>query len=625
LFGYRAEFSLTLKTEWPEFIVQGDPRVTQNRYGQIVRVYVPFTHSELNLFKEISGTDEFTLQKKLDQLMVSWDKKYRSYLDKQSAESGKVSAEAVVDDAQTRIVELSNILRATLDVDDSVDWESLKVQPSLQPTPFEKSKPEAPKRPPKPKLVIPKFIAPEYRIPTFNAPQITVVQRLLGQARRRQQQARALWESNNNEAKARHSQEVLRLQAEHQARVETLKASHQAELEEYQNEREKSLAAHQCRVKKWQDEKNMWEEEQKRLEAQEQDRALAHNLQMDALKEQWLRGESQAVVEHACLVLDASIYPEWFQGSYRFNYEPSNKLGMVEFLLPAPKVVELPKSARFVATTGEITTSNISKAQQKQLYDDLCYQVALRTVHELFEADTPENLSSILFNGVVDQINPATGKEERLTIMSGMFERKAFLEADLARVEPKACFKSFKGVSAASLIGLAPVAPIMEITRDDQRFIEGRDLASEVDATVNLAAMDWEDFEHLVREIFGREFELRGGEVKVTQSSSDGGVDAVAFDPDPISGGKIVIQAKRYTRTVGVAAVRDLYGTVMNEGAGKGILVTTADYGPDAYKFAADKPLTLLNGANLLFMLEKHGVNAKIDIPAARKALGLGT
>lgn len=44
--------------------------------------------------------------------------------------------------------------------------------------------------------------------------------------------------------------------------------------------------------------------------------------------------------------------------------------------------------------------------------------------------------------------------------------------------------------------------------------------------------------------------------MKVTQSSSDGGVDAIAFDPDPISGGKIVIQAKRYTRTVGVAAFR---------------------------------------------------------------------
>jgi restriction system protein len=131
--------------------------------------------------------------------------------------------------------------------------------------------------------------------------------------------------------------------------------------------------------------------------------------------------------------------------------------------------------------------------------------------------------------------------------------------------------------------------------------------------------MDWEDFEHLVREVFEQEFSKNGGEVKITRASRDGGVDAVAFAPDPIRGGKIVIQAKRYTATVGVSAVRDLYGTVMNEGANKGILVTTADYGPDALEFAKGKPLALLNGGNLLHLLERHGHRARIDIREARE------
>ena len=133
--------------------------------------------------------------------------------------------------------------------------------------------------------------------------------------------------------------------------------------------------------------------------------------------------------------------------------------------------------------------------------------------------------------------------------------------------------------------------------------------------------MGWEDFEHLIREIFEKEFAVNGGEVKVTQASSDGGVDAIAFDPDPIRGGKIIIQAKRYTNTVGVSAVRDLYGTVMSEGATKGILVTTAEFGPDSYNFVKDKPLTLLSGGNLLHLLEKHGHRAKIDIKEAKKIL----
>jgi restriction system protein len=110
---------------------------------------------------------------------------------------------------------------------------------------------------------------------------------------------------------------------------------------------------------------------------------------------------------------------------------------------------------------------------------------------------------------------------------------------------------------------------------------------------VNLAAIGWEEFEHLIRELFEKEFSAGGGEVKVTQASRDGGVDAIAFDPDPIRGGKIVIQAKRYTNTVDVSAVRDLYGTVMAEGATKGILVTTSGFGPDAHRFAKGEAFNL--------------------------------
>jgi restriction system protein len=146
-------------------------------------------------------------------------------------------------------------------------------------------------------------------------------------------------------------------------------------------------------------------------------------------------------------------------------------------------------------------------------------------------------------------------------------------------------------------------------------------VAHSLDDGCNIAAMDWSDFENLICELFEKEFSDNGGEVKITRSSRDGGVDAVAFDPDPIRGGKIVIQAKRYTNTVGVSAARDLYGTLINEGATKGILVTTADYGPDTYEFIKGKPITLLNGGHLLALLGKHGQKAKINLAEAKKEI----
>ncbi len=59
----------------------------------------------------------------------------------------------------------------------------------------------------------------------------------------------------------------------------------------------------------------------------------------------------------------------------------------------------------------------------------------------------------------------------------------------------------------------------------------------------------------------------------------------------------------------------------MNEGATKGILVTTSDYGKDSYEFATGKPITLLNGSNLLSLLEKHGHKARINITEAKKII----
>jgi restriction system protein len=134
----------------------------------------------------------------------------------------------------------------------------------------------------------------------------------------------------------------------------------------------------------------------------------------------------------------------------------------------------------------------------------------------------------------------------------------------------------------------------------------------------NLAAMDWQDFEHLIRELFEKEFAARGAEVKITQASRDRGVDAIAFDPDPIHGGKFVIQAKRYTHTVDVSAVRDLCAVVTKEGASRGILVTTSNFGSDAYAFANNSPVTLLNGTQLLGLLEKHGYSFRINLSEAR-------
>jgi len=333
----------------------------------------------------------------------------------------------------------------------------------------------------------------------------------------------------------------------------------------------------------------------------------------------YAQGEPDAVSTYIEVALSQSPYPQYFPDDIAVHLNPESGQLLIDRGLPSPDMLPAIKEVSYVQTRDEFVEKPVAKTHKTQLFDSLVYQVALRTVFEALAADSDGHVRSVVFNGWVETADLATGQNIRPCIASSHASREEFEELDLRQVDPKACFKKLKGVAASKLHQLAPVPPLVRFSKDDDRFVDAREVSDDLDQSTNLAAMDWEDFEHLIRELFEAEFGKGESEVKITRASRDRGVDAIAFDPDPIRGGKFVIQAKRYTRTVGVDAVRDLYGTVINEGANKGILVTTAEYGPDAYDFVKDKPLTLVSGGELLFLLEKHGHKARIDLAEARE------
>ena len=327
--------------------------------------------------------------------------------------------------------------------------------------------------------------------------------------------------------------------------------------------------------------------------------------------------DPNAVAEYCKTVLENSRYPDFLRNQFEMEYRGDTGQLIVDYSLPPPEAIPRVKDYKYIESRDEIREVLISDTEAHRMYDDVVYQVALRTIYGLFDADTVAALQSVVFNGFVRSIDSATGRDIEPCICSLHATREEFMELNLESVDPKACFRRLKGVAATKLHDLAPVRPILTLRRDDGRIVEGREV--QIDEGENIAAMDWQDFEHLIRNLFETEFAVNGAEVKVTQASRDRGVDALVFDPDPLRGGKFVIQAKRYTNVVPVSAVRDLYGTVINEGASRGILITTAYYGPESIEFAKDKPLVLLDGSNLLHMLEKQGRKARIDLQEAKK------
>jgi restriction system protein len=542
---------------------------------RILRYYIDFWHNDLHLHKELSAPEIYLLQRKVDALMISWDKKLEEHRKHSAVSAGRELAEQMTRDAIARLKGMSSILAHALTVNDRVDWEALKDRRQfVADSRFSEARPQ-------------RRTSAE---PYYQEPRIGLVDILFGRKRRKIAQAQE---------------------------------RHRAIYEQWLADEERNAALYSEQMHNWTARKLAFEADYADQRQQFLADQAARNAKVDELARGVLSGSPQSVIEHATLVLEKSDYGDLFEKSFEVDYVSTDRTMLVEYSLPSPDKIPSLKSARFIPSSGEIRETHISEREKTTLYDLTCYQICLRTLHEIFESDEHGNVERVLFNGFAEYVDRRTGQDTRTCIMSILVNRADFQAIDLSRVDPKACFRKLKGVSASTLSALTPIPPVMELNKEDRRFIEARGVAAELGETTNLASMDWADFEHLVRELFDKEFATRGGEVKITQASSDGGVDAIAFDPDPITGGKIVIQAKRYTRTVGVSAVRDLYGTMQHESASRGILITTTDYGPDAYQFASGKPITLFTGSNLLHLLEKHGYQAKIDVREARKILNL--
>lgn len=336
------------------------------------------------------------------------------------------------------------------------------------------------------------------------------------------------------------------------------------------------------------------------------------NAEVDDFEKTYFEGDGDAIIAYCSMVLERSVYPEKIAHEFRVTYSVESKELVIEFDLPSPDIVPSVLEYKYVKARDAIDSKPRKQTEIKDLYQDLIAAMALRTIHEVLESDQGEHIQVVAFNGFVHTIDPTTGRDIRPCLISVRTTRERFEEIDLSRVEKRACLRNLGAQVSPRPDERIAVKPIVEFNMIDKRFVPGSDVISELESRPNLMELTPREFEDLIGNLFAK----MGLETKQTQLSQDGGVDVVAFDKRPILGGKVVIQAKRYRHTVGVAAVRDLYGTMMNEGANKGILVTTSGYGTAAFNFVKDKPIELIGGGELLYLLENHAdTRARIIMP----------
>lgn len=358
--------------------------------------------------------------------------------------------------------------------------------------------------------------------------------------------------------------------------------------------------------------------DKRKFEFEELHRSLTS--QKDSLKRAIELGDTSANEELIRIANRTHPLPEFFHLEFDVSIDVEKSVVVVEFEFPDytnEKLVVGYKKVRY-----EDVPKYATETFKKKAIKNCLYSLVIRAAYLTAIYCQKNNYQLVVVNVRQNWFDLATGQPRSGVIASLQSPVDSLKSLDLEKLDPEACFKALKGLSTPSLQNINPIRPIFVLNKSDDRLVPSKDVDSYIEPEANLAAMEWDDFEHLVAQLFEWEFAKQGVEVRVTRASRDRGVDAILYDPDPLRGGKFVLQAKRYTRTVDVSAVRDLYGTVMNEGANRGILITTAGFGPDAYEFAKDKPISLVDGPNLVAMLQKHGRKYRIDLEEARRMAG---
>lgn len=408
-------------------------------------------HDGLSKHRVIRGTDRDLVEAAALAQQRTWNEQYAKKIEiaerrrdrderKQDLEESLSEAEERTGEAKKSIDELRDILAATLQVDDRIDWNKLKHLQS-----FSQPQPQA-----RPYLPIPQEPQPDqdhYR------PQLGLIDKFWRSgAQKKEQAARALFDADH----AKWQQTTAAIQSTNQNIYDT----NVRELEDWQ----------------------------RRATAHEEARSK-HNEAIERRRADYQALNPEAILDYCELVLSESKYLECCPQNFELDYRTATKTLIVEYQLPAP--TDLPRLAevKFVRSKGEFVETELPKRQSEQLYEDVACQIAIRTLHELYEADVVRALDFVVFNGTVRAVNPGTGHVETRCIMSIRADRASFSSINLRNVLARACFDSLGGVAAAKLADLRVITPLSALNRDEDRFIHAEDISGESATALN----EWQE------------------------------------------------------------------------------------------------------------------------------------
>jgi restriction system protein len=163
-----------------------------------------------------------------------------------------------------------------------------------------------------------------------------------------------------------------------------------------------------------------------------------------------------AIREYVGIVLWNSVYPEAFPVDHDYDFDLATRELRLRVTVPPPSAVSSVKEYRYVRAKDEITSTALPMKAQKDRYAAAVTQVALRALHEIFQADRSGKIHSIALTVGTEALSPATGLKESVPLVIVAADRETFRRFDLSNVVPQATLEHLGAAVSRSPFDLAP-------------------------------------------------------------------------------------------------------------------------------------------------------------------------
>jgi restriction system protein len=166
----------------------------------------------------------------------------------------------------------------------------------------------------------------------------------------------------------------------------------------------------------------------------------------------------EAIEEYVAVVIASSPYPDNFAVTVQCAFDIATRELALAVGIPEPSDMPTVKGYKYVASKDDIVATNLTAKAQRERYVTAVSAVALRTLHEVFQADRENKVWAISLTVGVDRVSPATGNQETVPLVALACTRDTFTAINLSNVEPAATLDHLGAAVSKKPWDLVPIA-----------------------------------------------------------------------------------------------------------------------------------------------------------------------